>query len=91
METQGGSAHRSLSVTFQMFLKQKAENASLVWVWRVGDYGMTLGEHLNSLKDVARDTCLISRGSLLRGDIVERKLKCFDFIKGQDVERKERF
>lgn len=56
METQGSNVNRSLRVTFQRLLNQKAENASLMWVWRVGVYGMTLEEHLNSLKDVARNT-----------------------------------
>lgn len=56
VKTHGGSENRSLLVSFQKILLQVAEDAALTWVWRVSVCGMTLEEHLNSLKAVARDT-----------------------------------
>lgn len=49
MKTHGGSVNRSLPMSFQRILKQKAEDASLMRVRRVSIHGM------NSLKDVAKD------------------------------------
>lgn len=44
----------------------KAENAALMWVWRVSVRGVTLEEHFNSLKGVVRETFHQQRNSFQR-------------------------
>lgn len=47
----------------ERFLQWRAENAALMWVWRVSVPGVTLEEHFNSLKGVLRDTFHQQRNS----------------------------